>query len=81
MPVARARSFFGNHSATVFIEAGKLPASPRPSRNLTMMNPRTETNAVEVEMYQNQLRTTAAAVPIGTIHAWAMAARLHNVIE
>ena len=30
MPVASARSFFGNHSATVLIAAGKLPASPSP---------------------------------------------------
>src|SRR3982751_3610274 len=30
IPVASARSFFGNHSATVLIAAGKLPASPRP---------------------------------------------------
>src|SRR5436305_13867159 len=30
MPVARARSFFGNHSATVLIAAGKLPASLNP---------------------------------------------------
>ena len=31
MPVARARSFLGNHSATVLIAAGKFPASPTPS--------------------------------------------------
>ena len=31
MPVANARSRFGNHSATDLIAAGKLPASPRPS--------------------------------------------------
>ena len=30
MPVARARSFFGNHSATVLIEAGKLPGLAEP---------------------------------------------------
>src|SRR5258707_8505090 len=30
MPVARARSFLGNHSATVLIAAGKFPASPAP---------------------------------------------------
>src|ERR1043166_6217762 len=30
MPVASARSFLGNHSATVLIAAGKLPASPLP---------------------------------------------------
>ena len=32
MPVASARSRFGNHSATVLIAAGKLPASPMPER-------------------------------------------------
>src|SRR5512142_1579731 len=31
IPVARARSFLGNHSATVFLAAGKLPDSLRPS--------------------------------------------------
>ncbi len=31
-PVAKARSRRGNHSATVLIAAGKLPASPSPSR-------------------------------------------------
>ena len=31
IPVANARSFFGNHSATLLIAAGKLPASPSPN--------------------------------------------------
>ncbi len=39
MPVASARSFFGNHSATVLIDAGKFPASPNPSRNRIRANP------------------------------------------
>ena len=30
MPVANARSFLGNHSATVLMAAGKLPDSPMP---------------------------------------------------
>ena len=30
MPVARARSFLGNHSATLLMLAGKTPASPKP---------------------------------------------------
>jgi len=30
MPVAKARSRRGNHSATVFIAAGKFPDSPSP---------------------------------------------------
>src|SRR5258705_11727304 len=31
IPVARARSFFGNHSATHLMLSGKTPASPKPS--------------------------------------------------
>src|SRR5258708_39488266 len=31
MPVAKARSFLGNHSATDLMLAGKTPASPKPS--------------------------------------------------
>jgi len=31
IPVENARSLFGNHSATVLIDAGKLAASPTPS--------------------------------------------------
>ena len=30
-PVAKARSFFGNHSVMVFMAAGKLADSPAPS--------------------------------------------------
>jgi hypothetical protein len=30
MPVAKLRSFFGNHSETVLIAEGKLVASPTP---------------------------------------------------
>ena len=30
IPVARARSFLGNHSATVLMHAGKLADSPMP---------------------------------------------------
>src|SRR6478752_2927706 len=30
IPVAWARSFLGNHSATVLMQAGKLAASPKP---------------------------------------------------
>ena len=35
MPTASARSLFGNHSATVLIDAGKFAASPTPSRKRT----------------------------------------------
>src|SRR3982751_5134805 len=47
-PVDKARSFFGNHSATVFIDAGKLPASPIPSTNRATINPTTEAESVTV---------------------------------
>src|SRR5450432_916085 len=39
IPVANARSFLGNHSATDLIAAGKLPDSPRPSAVLAIPNP------------------------------------------
>src|SRR5215212_4425581 len=42
IPVASARSFLGNHSATVLIEAGKLPASPRPRKKRATPKPNTE---------------------------------------
>ena len=41
-PVASARSFFGNHSVTVFIAAGKLPDSPKPNSPRAKANPNTE---------------------------------------
>src|SRR5688572_33093426 len=37
IPVAVARSFFGNHSAVVLIAAGKFPASPMPSAKRAAM--------------------------------------------
>ncbi len=39
IPTANARSFFGNHSATVFKLAGKTPASPNPNANRAAANP------------------------------------------
>ena len=39
-PVAKARSFFGNHSATDLIAAGKLAASPRPSAKRAAPKPK-----------------------------------------
>ena len=39
MPVARALSLFGNHSATVFMAAGKLPDSVRPNAPRTILKP------------------------------------------
>ena len=42
IPVASALSFFGNHSETAFIAAGKLPASPIPNDNLAIPKPATD---------------------------------------
>jgi len=39
IPVASARSLFGNHSATALIAPGKLADSPRPSRARAAENP------------------------------------------
>jgi hypothetical protein len=41
-PVASARSFRGNHSATVLTAPGKFPDSPRPSANRAPMKPATD---------------------------------------
>src|SRR6476659_500015 len=38
-PVASARSRDGNNSATVLIDDGKLPDSPRPSKKRATLNP------------------------------------------
>src|ERR1700733_6190211 len=49
MPTANARSFFGNHSATVFRLAGKTPASPNPRANRAAENPNNElTSACDI---------------------------------
>ena len=40
IPVAKALSFFGNHSATVLIAAGKFPASVNPKAPLATKKPR-----------------------------------------
>src|SRR5215831_1400271 len=42
IPVASARSFFGNHSATVFKLDGKTPASPKPSAPRAIANVKKE---------------------------------------
>lgn len=39
IPVASARSLIGNHSATVFMAAGKFPASVTPSPTLARRKP------------------------------------------
>src|SRR6476661_2565258 len=42
MPVARALSFLGNHSAVVLIAAGKLPDSVKPKAALATKKPRVD---------------------------------------
>src|SRR5262245_48786835 len=42
IPVANARSFLGNHSATALIDAGKLPDSPIPRAKRAAPKPNTE---------------------------------------
>src|ERR1700735_1736750 len=42
IPVAKALSFLGNHSATDLIAAGKFPDSPRPSPDRAMVKPSVE---------------------------------------
>ena len=42
MPVARALSLLGNHSATVFMAEGKFPASARPKEALATPNPKAD---------------------------------------
>src|SRR5678815_786894 len=95
IPVASARSFFGNHSATVLIEAGKFPASPKPSKNRATMKPTTETESVNVHGAAPKSELTAlkaptiacttsstnglAAVPIPTAHACEIAAMLQTM--
>jgi len=39
MPVASARSFLGNHSATALVPAGNAPPSPTPSTTRETMKP------------------------------------------
>ena len=53
MPVAKALSLCGNHSAIVLIPAGKFPDSPSPSPNLAMLKP----------MRLNAGRTSAWSIP------------------
>ena len=76
MPVANARSRFGNHSATTLIDAGKFPASPMPSANRAAMKPATEAE------YARPASARAAAThgPNTAASACAMAARLQITI-
>ena len=47
MPVAKPRSFVGNHSATAFTAAGKFPASPIPNPILATLNPGASLQEIE----------------------------------
>ena len=50
IPVASARSFFGNHSATALMLAGKTAASPKPRANRETAKPVSElAKAVPIE--------------------------------
>ena len=54
IPVANARSFLGNHSATALMLAGNTPASPKPSANRAARNPCIELiapNAIEARLH------------------------------
>ena len=62
MPVANARSFLGNHSATVLMEAGKLAASPRPRAKRAIPKPRAE-RAAAWNMAATLQRVIARAKP------------------
>src|SRR6266436_5634188 len=70
MPVASARSRRGNHSATVLIAAGKLPASPSPRTNRARRKPAT----VAEYLMPNTASTAAAGAPYTGAHAVAIAA-------
>src|SRR5438874_13675596 len=70
MPVASARSFFGNHSATVLMAAGKLPASPSPSTNRARRKPATDAEY----LMPNTASTAAIGAPYSGAHAVAIAA-------
>jgi len=59
--VARARSRRGNHSVTVLMEAGKLPASPMPKALRTAMciTVRCPTNALRIPKIDQTMREQA----------------------
>src|ERR1041384_2883983 len=96
IPVASARSFFGNHSATVLIDAGKLPASPKPSAKRTTINPIPETDKAQpqgakpkselIALYPATSAATIGAttgvenVPIEIAQECAIAAALQTTI-
>ncbi len=71
MPVARARSRLGNHSATVLMDAGKLPASPTPNalRTKTCIITNRPTKALRIPNIDQMMSESASPslVPILSI--------------
>ena len=66
IPVAKALSFFGKYSAVVFMAAGKLPASPKPSNALENINPAIDTGTAATPTQPNIF---TMLVPIGMAKA------------
>ena len=82
MPVAKARSLRGNHSATVLIDAGKLPASPRPSRKRASAKPAAAPPSVtnETPVFSSRLRVGNCSQGTESAKAWPTAATLHRTM-
>ena len=80
IPVASARSFWGNHSATVLIDAGKLPASPKPSAKRASANPAAAPESVTMEKpaFASRLSIGRCRLGIQSAAPCAIAARLHT---
>src|SRR3989441_8030448 len=75
MPVASARSRRGNHSATVLIAAGELPASPRPRTKRARRKPATDAP----DFSPNTASSADIGAPYAGAHALEIAARDHTV--
>src|SRR5271170_1657341 len=69
-PVARARSFLGNHSATVAMAAGKLAASERPRKIRQMQKAKTVVRMVWPKRFMVEWGSMRATRP------WAREARV-----
>src|SRR4051794_7877903 len=65
--VARARSFFGNHSETALVAAGQFADSPSPSRNRNarkVVKPCAAEVTTETIEYQRTVKVSPRLVPI-----------------
>ena len=80
MPVANARSLRGNHSATVLIAAGKLPASARPSRKRISAKPAAAppSRTTERPVVASRLMVGMRSQGNQWATAWAIAATLQR---